>query len=209
MAVFEVAHKESMGNEGGVSFNPDDKGNLVVNGVVTRPTYKGVAPRSHPSWPGWKYVDGIIKSLGSVPRYGTSEYYRYAKDFNKYAAANPALQKAVIDFYAELFWQANRLDEIQNQTVANQMYDWAVNTGSRGNVWIQTALDLAPDGCIGPKSVAAINAADPDQLLRIAREYAKAHRLEVCRKHPDQKQFLVGWLSRDGFSKEEIAGIMA
>jgi lysozyme family protein len=200
VADFEKAHRETMGKEGGYSANPSDVGGE---------TYKGIARNFHPDSIVWKYIDNIKVSLPLMPAYGSSSYYPWTKNLNRYATANPALQMAVLGFYLENYWNLNRLDEVASQAVANQIYDWAVNTGSRGNRWIQQALGITADGVIGPITVAAINGADPVSLLLAAREYAKAHRLEVCARRPDQKQFLAGWLLRDGFSHDEIAGIMA
>lgn len=200
MADFMTAHRETMGNEGGYANNPNDVGGE---------TYKGVARKYHPGWSGWKLVDTIKAGMTSQPRYGTESYYNWARHFNKLAAENTALQRAVVDFYSTNFWKANRLGEINNQAVANQMYDWAVNTGSRGNKWVQRALGLVDDGAIGPKSIEAINTADPKEFMPKAREFAKEHRLKVCEKNPSQKQFLAGWLRRDGFGPDEIKEIVA
>ncbi len=48
MSGFLPAHKEVMGNEGGVNYNPADRGNVIVKGIVTLPTYKGIAPAFWP-----------------------------------------------------------------------------------------------------------------------------------------------------------------
>jgi len=200
MAVFEVAHDLTMGNEGGFANNPADVGGM---------TYKGIAIKYHTTWRGWQYVKNTLAAAVNQPPYGSAEYRNWARYINKQLEDIPSLQKLVLEFYRANFWQANCLDLVGSQTVANQMYDWAVNTGSRGNKWIQRALGIEDDGSIGPKTIAAINAADASKLLLEAREHAKAHRLKVVADKPSQKQFLVGWLTRDGFSKEEIKEIIA
>lgn len=200
MAVFEVAHDLTMGNEGGFANNPADVGGM---------TYKGIAIKYHPTWRGWQYIKSVLADSVNQPPYGSAEYRNWVRYINKHLADIPSLQKLVLEFYRANFWQANCLDLVESQTVANQMYDWAVNTGSRGNKWVQRALGITDDGSIGPASIAAINAADPAELLGKAREYAKAHRLKVVEKDHSQKQFLAGWLARDGFSREEIMGIVA
>lgn len=200
MAVFEIAHEITMGNEGGFANNPDDVGGM---------TYKGIAIKYHPTWRGWQYVKNVLAASVNQPPYGSTEYRNWARYINKELANIPSLQKLVLEFYRANYWQANCLDLVESQTVANRMYDWAVNTGSRGNKWIQRALGITEDGSIGPKSIAAINAADPADLLSKAREHAKAHRFKVVEAKPSQKQFLTGWLRRDGFSDEEIKEMTA
>jgi len=200
MADFDIAHAKSMGNEGGYANNPADTGGE---------TYMGVARNFHPKWQGWRHVDATKANMTQMPTYGTNSYFAWARQLNRTAAANPALQKLVIDLYESVYWRGNRLGEIDNQDVANQIYDWAVNTGSRGNTWIQEALGVTADGVIGPKTLKAINTADPVVLLTNARKFAKEHRLKMCEDHPSQKQFLAGWLRRDGFSVDEIQGLIA
>lgn len=67
MADFNKAHLEVMGNEGGYANNPADSGGE---------TYKGIARKFHPAWPGWKMVDDLKRSLPVPPAYGGYGYPR-------------------------------------------------------------------------------------------------------------------------------------
>lgn len=209
MADFLTADKKTMGNEGGVNFNPDDKGNVVVNGVAVLPTYKGIAPSFWPNWRGWQGVQAAMQEMVKMPKYGTSAYYEWAKYLNKRLADSPMLQRYVLEFYEVNFWTANRLGEIISQAVAEWIYDHVVNGGNRGVMWIQEAAGVTADGGMGPISLKAINAADPVALLEKAKQIAAAYRLEKVRKDPTQKQFLHSWLSRDGLTEEEIKTAIA
>lgn len=200
MAEFKIAHDETMGNEGGYANNPADAGGE---------TYKGIARNYWGTWQGWAIIDRAKSAITKQPAYGTNSYWPWAQHVNKSLAALTRLQELVMQFYKVNFWDKYRCGEIDNQRVANWLYDHAVNGGARGAQWIQEALGLIVDGDIGPKSLAAINAADPDTLLLQAREVAKNFRLERVRKHPDQKQFLHSWLSRDGYNDAEIHEITA
>lgn len=200
MSSFDIAHGETMGTEGGYDNNPHDAGGE---------TYKGIARTMHPNWPGWKYVDGIKGGLGAMPAYGSSAYYSWAKQFNKYAAAHPLIQDLVVDFYRTNFWDANRLGEIESQAVANWAYDHAVNGGARGIQWLQAAAGVKQDGQLGPVSLTVINSADPVDLLNRAKEFAVAYRVARVRERPDQRQFLHSWLARDGLTEAEIRAVVA
>jgi lysozyme family protein len=200
MADFKIAHDETMGNEGGYANNPADAGGE---------TYKGIARKFWGSWRGWVIIDRAIASLVKQPPYGTREYRNWTDHLNKQLAGLNSLQELVLAFYRVNFWDKYRLTEIQNQQVANWLYDHAVNGGGRGAMWMQEAAGVTADGDIGPKSVEAINAAIPADLLNKAREIAKNYRLAKVEKYPDQKQFLHSWLSRDGYNEAEIKQIIA
>jgi lysozyme family protein len=99
--------------------------------------------------------------------------------------------------YTERFWVPYRLAEIANQHIANFVGDLLVNMGPCHDYQVlQHALnalgnDLAVDGRAGPKTLAAINAADPDRLKA---EIVKAADQFYINLH--QPQFLKLWLGR-------------
>jgi len=200
MADFNTAHKKVMGNEGGYGNNPADAGGE---------TYKGIARKFWPQWGGWKYVDGVKACVVSQPEYGTVEYHGWAGHLNAQLASLNQLQQLVLDFYRANFWDKYRLSEVNDQAVAAWIYDHAVNGGGRGAMWVQEAVGVAADGVIGPQTIRAINAADPQALLAKARDLAVAYRLKKVRENPDQKQFLHSWLVRDGVPEDQINQVMA
>jgi lysozyme family protein len=91
------------------------------------------------------------------------------------------------DFYAKLQGDAMK------PPVAMVAFDGAVNAGMRRAVmWLQQAAGLAPDGVLGPRTLAALNTGDP---LALARE-ALARRLEFYTQIPGWAQFGLGWTRR-------------
>jgi len=79
-----------------------------------------------------------------------------------------AMQDLPVDLakriYLEEYWNAVRADELPS-LVRYAVFDAAVNSGVRQSVlWLQRALGVADDGSLGPKTVAAANAANPDAL---------------------------------------------
>jgi lysozyme family protein len=200
MADFDKAHAKTMGNEGGFAHNPADAGGM---------TYKGIAREFWPTWQGWRGIDAALGNMVKMPRYGTEECRNWVKHLNSTLAGMPLLQKYVLDFYEANFWKAYSLGEIQNQEVAEWLYDHTVNAAARGVKWIQEAAGVTPDGGVGPITLAAINAADPKDLLEKAKGIAVAYRLAKVEKDPTQKQFLHSWLSRDGLTEEEIKAAIA
>lgn len=132
-------------------------------------TYAGIARNFHQSWQGWKFID-----QGETP---------------------PA--DLVRQFYRSNFWAPLRLDEVTHQEVAGNIFDFGVNAGlSTAAKLAQLVAGTTPDGKIGSKTIAALNAIDPD--LFVARyALAKIARYrDIVVKNRTQQKFLVGWLNR-------------
>lgn len=122
MASFILAYKKTAINEGGYANDPDDRGGE---------TWKGIARKFHPKWPGWKIVDG----------------YKGRSNFKSLLARDEQLQKLVYEFYRTEFWNRISGDEINHQLVANSLYDSAVNMGvSQAIKLAQRALKVAETG---------------------------------------------------------------
>src|SRR5579864_7599828 len=74
------------------------------------------------------------------------------------------------------YWDAMRLAEVEDQNVANKLFDMGVNMGVlQAAVYAQRAANalvamdarLAEDGVIGPRTLAAINAAGPKAYYQL------------------------------------------
>lgn len=88
-------------------------------------------------------------------------------------------------------------DGVTDERLLSQLVDWAVTSGP-GLVTqkVQEILHLPIDGILGPKTLAAINAADPVTLNnRVALARIKMIG-RIVAKNPSQSQFLNGWLNR-------------
>ena len=103
------------------------------------------------------------------------------------------------------YWNAMRLGEVGNQNVANKLFDMGVNMGVRqAAVYAQRAANalvigegrLAEDGEIGPKTLAAINGADPITYYQALCELSAVHYRHVAAVNPAQAINLKGWLTR-------------
>ena len=189
MAVFEIADKIRKANEGGWVHNPADVGGETAFGW------------SRKFWPKlriWEIIDNYKKKFVKPPQYGTASYKSWSRVFNTTLNSDGTLMKYVDQAFKEVFWDANRIGMIENQEIANWLYDHAVNAGGRGIRWMQLAAKVAPDGSIGPKTLVAINTSDPTRLLQRAEDIAGAYRLDRAHEDPSQIGFLMSWLKRDG-----------
>lgn len=180
MAQFNPAFQITMGNEGGYANNPNDRGGE---------TYKGIAKKFWGDWPGWAIVDGIIAT--------------HPPSINQALNAHAQLQTQVLTFYKSNFWNTEALDYINDQQIANQIFDSAVNMGTGvASVFLQEAVNmlssgkLLVDGQIGPKSIVAVNEADPEDLYNAICQLRRAKYDAIIKDNPSQQQFAHSWFSR-------------
>lgn len=64
------------------------------------------------------------------------------------------------------FWNRWKADEIKSQSIANLVVDWLYHSGTYGITKVQALLGVKADGIVGPKTLAALNAQDPQTLFR-------------------------------------------
>lgn len=132
-------------------------------------TYAGIARSFHPKWDGWAAID-----RGGIPE-----------------------TSLVRQFYRTKFWLPIQGDHIKNQAIARTLFDFAVNAGVLTAVRLaQIVVGTTPDGVCGPKTVAALNAQDPEKFV-LAYALAKVARYrDIVTKDQSQQKFLLGWLNR-------------
>ncbi|WP_231464648.1 glycoside hydrolase family 108 protein [Pedobacter sp. Leaf132] len=186
MAKFEIAEKITGINEGGYADNLADRGGE---------TYAGIARNFWKEWPGWKYIDKY-----------KSDYYK-AKEQNRTKLSLAAwinasakvkdepVRELVVKFYKDNFWTINRLDQINDQQLANSIYDFGVNSGKgRAIKFLEEIFGLKKDGLMDTAVIAAVNKSNPKQLLQAY----NAKRESAYRSWAvgNQAQFLKSWLNR-------------
>lgn len=146
-------------------------------------TYAGIARNYHPDWSGWKLID---------------------------AGQEENLTEQVRTFYRKNYWNKIKGDEIQNQTVAFSIYDFAVNGGVRvASKLAQRVVGSTPDGCIGPATVRAINEMVEDEkdekIFLLLFSQLKIYRYKnICLNDKRRKgdkvvsnlRFFCGWVNR-------------
>jgi lysozyme family protein len=185
MADFDKAISLTLQIEGGYSNNPSDNGGE---------TFKGIARKFNPSWEGWKIIDNLKKDT---------------KNFPKNLDADSSLQSYVKQLYKQNYWDVNRLDQVMNQEIANEIFDNDVNLGVGSSAKIvQEALnllnrnqkdyqDLKVDGAIGNTTLSILNGhKNPKAVLRTINGLQFMRYVEICKNDPSQEIFFNGWLLR-------------
>jgi len=101
------------------------------------------------------------------------------------------------DVVHTLFWSKWKADLINDQAVANMLVDWVWASGQGiGIKRVQKILGVTADGIVGPKTLAAVNAANPAELVKKVYDARVAHFNAIVRNNPSQKKWLKGWLNR-------------
>ena len=100
-------------------------------------------------------------------------------------------------FYRVNFWDRVRGDDITSQSIARSLFDFAVNAGDKVAIKLaQIVIGVTPDGAPGEKTLAALNAADPE-LFTARYTLAKIARYrDIVARDKTQGKFLLGWINR-------------
>lgn len=128
---------------------------------------------------------------GGATKYGIS-----AREFPKIDICALTVEEAK-KIYDVHYWMPSGLADVEDQGVANFIFDLLVNMGSyRDGQIVQRACNslgdnLVVDGRIGPITIEAINGCDPAELKNAIANEARRFYEEL-----DQPRFLQGWLNR-------------
>ena len=172
MADFTPSFLHTINAEGGYVHDPDDPGGE---------TYKGIARSRNSGWSGWADIDRLKKQ----------------KNFPRNLEADSDLQEKVKALYKSNYWDKVKGDEINDQDIAESIYDFAVNAGPRTSVKLaQIAVQTVADGVIGPKTLEQLNSIDKRTFLAVF-ALAKIQRyVEICEKRTTSRKYFFGWTRR-------------
>lgn len=99
--------------------------------------------------------------------------------------------------YKHGYWDKIKGDSINNQSVANLLCDFAVNSGAvRAIRYAQALLGVSVDGVFGNKTLNALNAANQPLFFKQLKEQRKAFYHQIVNNNASQSKFLNGWLRR-------------
>jgi lysozyme family protein len=131
-------------------------------------TYAGIARNPNPQWAGWALIDAGQEVPAAMVR----------------------------EFYRVNYWNPIRGDQLQHQSTAQTIFDFHVNAGAVARKLAQLVVGVTPDGVVGEKTLAALNAYDPDKF-RMAYALAKIARYrDIVQRDRSQMKFMLGWVNR-------------
>lgn len=172
MADFLIAFNITSEKEGGYSNRVADKGGE---------TYRGISRKNWPQWRGWYIID---------------EYKKKNKIVQGQYIKSSDLDGLVKVFFYEHFWKPINGDKINNQSIANVLYDWRITSGYHAVSALQKVVGEVVDGVIGPKTLAAVNAGCQEQIFnQFVKLRAKFYN-DIVMRDESQRANLKGWLNR-------------
>ena len=134
---------------------------------------------NHPSDPGGMTNLGVTKKVWE-------EWVGHPVEEKAMRALTPA---TVAPLYRSKYWDKIKGDDLPSG-VDYAVFDAAVNSGpGRAVKWLQGCVGVEQDGGIGPKTLAAVTAMDPAELVE---DYAK-RRLSFLMDLPHWSTFGKGW----------------
>ena len=137
---------------------------------------------NHPADPGGMTNLGVTKRVWE-------EWVGHEVDEKTMRGLTPEI---VGPMYKVKYWNKIKGDELPTG-VDYVVFDAAVNSGpGRAAKWLQACVGVEPDGGIGPKTLAAVNAFDASQLVE---DYAK-RRLSFLMDLQHWDTFGKGWSRR-------------
>lgn len=178
-----------------------------VAGDAGGETYAGIARNYFPAWPGWAFIDAA-KAHPSF-RQGT-------RAFSRHLAAIPGLQDMVMDWYRVEWWDRMGLAQFP-QPVADEIFEQSINLGRGGaGRYLQRLCnslnynkrsderlfaDLAEDGAVGPKTLAALarvldRRGSDAAVVHALNCLQGAHYIGLGAKNFQHRQFVDGWMTR-------------
>lgn len=186
MADFELAVTKTIDNEGGDKYTEikDDNGGATKYGISLR------------------FLDNLqLKTLTiNDDDFNVIQSILSNGKTTKETVKNLTLEQATV-LYKHFFWKSNRYDEINDQFIAEKVFDMAVLMGaSEANKIIQSYFSLKEDGIIGEMTIGSINSSvyefgDNHIPMSFSYKFSK-HFISICNKDKTQEQFLLGWLNR-------------
>ena len=172
MANFETSLNKTLIHEGGYVFDQDDPGGE---------TYKGIARTVNGSWAGWQTIDKLKK----MP------------NFPQNLDSDKILQDNIKTFYKANYWDTIKGNNIQNQAVADSVFDFAVNAGVKTSAkMVQTIIGASPDGNIGTATLAKLNIFDSGYFLALFKVAKIERYMDIIKKRPTSSKYLYGWIKR-------------
>jgi len=178
--------------EGGWVDDPDDNG---------KETFRGFARAYNSKSPVWPVVDDIKKRN---PIFTAQAYADRPQNLNKLLYANKFINDIIDQVYERDYFNINRLGELNDQQLAENVADCGVNCGtgtaarmlqkSYNNAHGNPVIDA--DGRIGNSTLSAVNSHDPVKTYNAYNELRKAYYDNLIAKNSVYKKYKKSWYSR-------------
>lgn len=174
MADFEKAIANVISHEGGYVWAEHDSGGETNFGITDK-------------------LDGLIDRMADVDGDGDGDVLIF----------NLSKEQAK-QIYKREFWNKIQGDLINDQQVANIVFDAFVNSGKVALKQLQQVIGVDADGSIGPKTLDTLNYASPMLVFNSFKDARIRFYKALVDRKPTQKKFLKGWINRINSFKYEL-----
>ena len=149
-------------------------------------TVAGIYKAAHPNWLGWFIVlDTLHRAEGNITL-ASQQLYK-----------NTHLKEQAMDFYKRTFWDRMKLDKVDNDNTATELFVFAVNAGTRNAVRkAQKIVGVEVDGLVGPMTLKALNNFDSNQFDMKFDEIEIQFYDDLIKKRPSFACYRAGWMNR-------------
>lgn len=107
------------------------------------------------------------------------------------------MQQRVKNFYELNFWDKVNGDKITNQTIAESIFDFAVNAGvSTSASLAQMVIGQKTDGVLGENSITDLNSFEEEHFLASFTLAKIARYIHIVKKRPESRKYFFGWVCR-------------
>jgi lysozyme family protein len=154
--------------EGGYQCFPEDRGNYNSNGVLVG-TNMGIAALTYET------------ATGNVPT--VDDMRNISKEL-------------FTEILKKYFWDRWMGDQINNQSVAEILVDWAWASGHWGITIPQRILGVTADGIVGTKTITALNATDQHNFFDQVKSARFTFINNLVTMDLSQQKFEKGWNER-------------
>ena len=149
-------------------------------------TFMGIYQGAHPDLDIWKAIrqkmqqyNGDMKLVGSIL-------------YN-----NALVREMVQAFYKKEFWDKARLDDVNSQQMANEVFIAGVNMGMKKAVMLaQRLVGTTQDGVVGSKTIKAMNSFDDAVFDEMYDQLENEHYEAIIAANPSKRIFAKGWRNR-------------
>lgn len=147
-------------------------------------TFFGIYECAHPDFRGWELVKQALKG-------------KSLKEASVILYNNSDLVALVYEFYKKEFWDKMRLDEVESDLKASEIFIFGVNVDTKPAVRVlQRLLNVAVDGVMGAQTLKALNAYDEDKFNTDFDSYEIAYYANLVSQKPKFKVYASGWKNR-------------
>ena len=148
----------------------------------------------------------VTEDAGGRTRFGIAEKFHPGLPAGFFSGPAAEALEVAEQIYQRDYWKQLRLDELDNQNIANKIFDMAVNMGThQAAIYAQRAANgliaapgqrLHEDGVFGPATIAGFNSLSPIALYQPLCEWSRRHYQHIASINPTQAVNLAGWMKR-------------